>query len=63
MGPNFDLSYRIEPNPKNIIMAVFIDLWPYSPLNSVKLSCSSEVTLIHLDGFPSRSWTTAEVLV
>ena len=26
-------------------MAVFIDVWPCLPLNSVTLSCSSEVTL------------------
>ena len=25
---NFDLRYRIEPNPGNIFMAIFIDLWP-----------------------------------
>ena len=28
IGTNFDLRYQIEPNPGNIFMAVFIDLWP-----------------------------------
>ena len=43
---NFDLHYQIEPNPGNMFMVVFIDLWlAYSPLNSAKLNCSSEVTL------------------
>ena len=49
MGQNFDLQYRIEPNTEKIFMAVFIDLGlAYSPLNSAKLSGSSEVTLILL---------------
>ena len=29
-------------------MAVFIDLWPYSPLNSAKFSCLNKVTLLQL---------------
>ena len=34
-------------------MAVFIDLWPltYSPLNSAKLNCPSEVTLTEQRGW------------
>ena len=44
MGTNFDLQVSIHPNPENIFMVVFIGL-AYSPLNSAKLSCSSEVTL------------------
>ena len=40
-----DLQYQIDPNTQNIFMAVFIDL-SYSPLNSAKLSCLSEVTLL-----------------
>ena len=44
MGPNFDL--RVHPNPGNIFIAIFITFGlAYSPLNSTKLSCSSEVTL------------------
>ena len=27
MGPNFDLEVSIHPNPRNIFMAIFIDLW------------------------------------
>ena len=47
MGPNFVLWVSIHPNPGNIFMAVFIDLWPcLFTLNSAKLSCSSEVTLL-----------------
>ena len=48
MGPNFDLRISIHPNPVNIYMAIFIDLWPCLFTNSAKLSCSSEVTLRHL---------------
>ena len=36
-------------------MVLFIDLWPYSPLNSAKLSCSSEVTLMPRDGTTGKS--------
>ena len=46
MDPNFDLCVSIDLNPKNIFMAIFIDFGlAYSPLNSAKLSCTSEVTL------------------
>ena len=51
MFANFDLCYRIEPNPGNIFMVVFIDLWPCLFTTEPKLSFSSEVTLIHTDGF------------
>ena len=36
-------------------MAVFIDLWHYSPLNSATLSCSSEVTLPTLACFIEKN--------
>ena len=46
MDPNFDLRVSIDLNPENIFMDLFIDFGlAYSPLNSAKLSCSSEVTL------------------
>ena len=47
MGSIVDLPVSIDLNPENNFMAAFIDLWSntYSPLNSAKLSCSSEVTL------------------
>ena len=39
----FDLQYQIKPNTWNLFMAEIIDIWL---LNSAKLSCSSEVTLL-----------------
>ena len=52
MGPNFDLQYQIDPNPENIFMLFHSPLagisfgLAYSPLNSAKLSCSSEAILM-----------------
>ena len=47
MSPNFDLQYQIDPNPENLYMAFSLSFGhDYSPLNSAKLSCSSEVTLL-----------------
>ena len=46
MGQNFDLRVSDYLNPENILMGTFIDQsLAYSPLNSAKLTCSSEVTL------------------
>ena len=57
MGPNFDLwpSYKSRKH----FLAIFIDLFglAYSPLNSAKLSCSSEVSLIYiLEWVWKRKW-------
>ena len=58
MGPNFDLRVSIHPNPGNVFMAVFIDLGlAYLPLNSAKLSCSSEVTLVDSAKLKYTHWT------
>ena len=54
MGPNFDFRVSIHPNPGNIFMANFTFGLAYSPLNSAKLSCSSEVTLNNTFRFSYR---------
>ena len=55
MGLNFDLRVSIHPNLGNIFMANFTFGLAYSPLNSAKLSCSSEVTLSNTFRFSYRA--------
>ena len=61
MCPNFDVRYQIESNPKNILMAIFVDLRPcLFTTNSAKLSCASEVTL--MQGHHGRQGSQSLVL-
>ena len=60
MGPNFDLRVSIHSNPGNIFTAVFIDFGlAYSPLNSAKLSSSSEVTLMYVCNYVTEGHNSA----